>query len=144
MDLEGDVWKLVIVPTIPQASSEFERFVVAYLGDASFMRHRVGQRITQALGRANRSPNDRALYLGLDPTFAQVLADPAVRRSVPTDAEATVQDALALHGSGWQETVAACERFWANDSEAPTRSARRRPGRASSGLASVLEVPRAR
>ncbi|WP_218829163.1 hypothetical protein, partial [Rhodococcus sp. 05-2254-6] len=52
-----------------------ERFVVAYLGDASFMRHRVGQRVTQALGRANREPSDRSMYLGLDPLFARVLAD---------------------------------------------------------------------
>jgi len=78
LDLAGDFCKLVIVTTVPQASSEFERFVVAYLGDASFMRHRVGQRVTQALGRANREPGDRSLYLGLDPTFAQILADPAV------------------------------------------------------------------
>ena len=42
LDLPGDMCKLVIITTVPQASSEFERFVVAYLGDASFMRHRVG------------------------------------------------------------------------------------------------------
>lgn len=31
------------------------------------MRHRVGQRVTQALGRAYRTDTDRSLYLGLDP-----------------------------------------------------------------------------
>ena len=35
LDLPGDICKLVIITTVPQASSEFERFVVAYLGDAS-------------------------------------------------------------------------------------------------------------
>ncbi|WP_141214993.1 MULTISPECIES: DEAD/DEAH box helicase family protein [Nocardiaceae] len=75
LDLAGDLCKLVIITSVPQASSEFERFVVAYLGDASFMRHRVGQRVTQALGRANREPSDRSMYLGLDPLFARVLAD---------------------------------------------------------------------
>ncbi|MFD4253324.1 helicase C-terminal domain-containing protein [Amycolatopsis thermoflava] len=83
LDFPGDICKLVIITTVPQASSEFERFVVAYLGDATFMRHRVGQRVTQALGRANRTATDRSLYLGLDPTFAQILADPAVRASIP-------------------------------------------------------------
>ncbi|GAA3792504.1 hypothetical protein [Amycolatopsis tucumanensis] len=42
LDFPGDICKLVIITTVPQASSEFERFVVAYLGDATFMRHRVG------------------------------------------------------------------------------------------------------
>lgn len=44
LDFAGDVCRLVVLPSVPAASSEFERFVVAYLGDASFMRHRIGQR----------------------------------------------------------------------------------------------------
>ena len=104
LDLAGDICQLVIIPTVPRASSEFERFVVAYLGDASFMRHRIGQRITQALGRANRSPDDRALYLGLDPSFAQVLADSTVRRFIDGDAELTVKRALQLHEQGMDKT----------------------------------------
>uniref|UniRef100_UPI003B3A7012 DEAD/DEAH box helicase n=1 Tax=Pseudactinotalea sp. TaxID=1926260 RepID=UPI003B3A7012 len=48
LDFAGDMCRLVVITTVPQGSSEFERFVVAYIGDASYMRHRVGQRITQA------------------------------------------------------------------------------------------------
>jgi hypothetical protein len=65
-DFPDDTCRLVIIPSVPAASSEFERFAVAYLGDATYMRHRVGQRLTQALGRANRTATDSALYLGLE------------------------------------------------------------------------------
>ncbi|MDJ1132019.1 DEAD/DEAH box helicase family protein [Streptomyces iconiensis] len=143
LDLAGDLCKLVIITTVPQASSEFERFVVAYLGDASFMRHRVGQRVTQALGRANREQTDRALYLGLDPSFAQMLADPAVRKSIPTGIEPTIRAALETHEEGWKGAVRACAAFWEpasaeGEAAAPTSPRRRtRPGRGSSGNSEV-------
>jgi hypothetical protein len=150
-DLLGDICKLVIITTVPQASSEFERFVVAYLGDASYMRHRVGQRVTQALGRANRTATDRSLYLGLDPTFAQVLADPAVRASIPEGTRATIREALELYDEGWAASRHACEEFWTatpsgvTDGESiaaapapPTRRAR--PGRATGGSSEVASA----
>ncbi|WP_306368719.1 DEAD/DEAH box helicase family protein [Nocardiopsis sp. CC223A] len=141
LDLAGDVCRLVIIVSIPQASSEFERFVVAYLGDASFMRHRVGQRITQALGRANRDATDRSLYLGLDPSFAQVLADPAVRKSIPESVTPTVRGALERYDQGWEGTLRACEAFWEDSKRTPHPSApgeqspsrrKARPGRGTS------------
>jgi hypothetical protein len=146
LDLAGDMCKLVIITTVPQASSEFERFVVAYLGDASFMRHRVGQRVTQALGRANRTETDRSLYLGLDPTFAQMLADPAVRRSIPASAEPTIRTALELYDEGWKGTLQACADFWQGDgseqppavtADAVTTRRKARPGRAAGGSSDV-------
>ena len=148
LDLPGDMCKLVIITTVPQASSEFERFVVAYLGDASFMRHRVGQRVTQALGRANRTASDRSLYLGLDPTFAQVLADPAVRASIPDDTRPTIRDALELYDEGWETTQRACSQFWSgappvtdSGSTSPVQPARRaRPGRATGGSRDVASA----
>lgn len=142
LDLAGDVCKLVIITTVPQASSEFERFVVAYLGDASFMRYRVGQRVTQALGRANRIDSDRSLYLGLDPTFAQILADPAVRKSIPAGTEPTVRTALELYDQGWDGTLRACSAFWKPDGHAPAPTGpvdpaaprrKARPGRNTGG-----------
>jgi hypothetical protein len=150
LDLAGDVCRLVIITAVPQASSEFERFVVAYLGDASYMRHRVGQRVTQALGRANRTATDRSLYLGLDPTFAQILADPAVRASIPADTRPTIRDALELYDEGWAATRAACEAFWdptptENGPEPPesrtTAGSRKiRPGRAPGGSGEVASA----
>jgi hypothetical protein len=157
LDLPGDVCKLVIITSVPQASSEYERFVVAYLGDATFMRHRVGQRVTQALGRANRTPADRSLYLGLDPTFAQMLADPAVRKSIPADTTPVIREALELYDEGWQAAQDACAAFWATgepvgDETPPagskadpsgvtsTRPRRVRPGRATSGSGDVASA----
>ncbi|SEB29336.1 Type III restriction enzyme, res subunit [Rhodococcus pyridinivorans] len=143
LDFAGDLCKLVIIPTVPQASSEFERFVVAYLGDASFMRHRVGQRVTQALGRANREPTDRSMYLGLDPLFAQILADPTVRQSIPDGASPIVREALQIYETGWAGTQEACNEFWSQTvttgpmipPSGPSR--RRRPGRNAGGSSTV-------
>ncbi|GDY33219.1 hypothetical protein [Gandjariella thermophila] len=142
LDLAGDVCKLVIITTVPQASSEFERFIVAYLGDASFMRHRVGQRVTQALGRANRDTTDRSLYLGLDPTFAQMLADPAVRKSIPAGTEPTIRTALEIYDEGWDGTLRACHTFWRNPQQSPAAEQpvprrKARPGRNTGGSSDV-------
>ncbi|MFG1849599.1 DEAD/DEAH box helicase family protein [Micromonospora carbonacea] len=146
LDLAGDLCKLVVITTVPQASSEFERFVVAYLGDASFMRYRVGQRVTQALGRANREETDRSLYLGLDPSFAQMLADPAVRKSIPAGTEPTIRTALEIYDQGWEGTLDACTSFWqpatqasASRKTAAPKSPRRkaRPGRNIGGSSDV-------
>lgn len=146
LDLAGDVCRLVIIVSIPQASSEFERFVVAYLGDASFMRHRVGQRITQALGRANRDVTDRSLYLGLDPSFAQVLADPAVRKSIPEGVTPTIRAALERYDQGWESTLRVCDAFWEQSERTPypsvsgeqtTPRRKARPGRSTGGSGGV-------
>ncbi|MCF6427411.1 hypothetical protein, partial [Amycolatopsis tucumanensis] len=131
-----------------QASSEFERFVVAYLGDATFMRHRVGQRVTQALGRANRTATDRSLYLGLDPTFAQILADPAVRASIPEGTQPIVRAALELYDQGSVATTDACRAFWQvaqpSGPTEPVKQAtprrRPRPGRSTGGSGEVASA----
>ena len=133
LDLTGDLCRLVILPSVPAASSEFERFVVAYLGDAAFMRHRVGQRVTQALGRANRVEDDWALYLGLDPGFASMLAQPAVRNAIPSDVGPVIRNALETHDSGWDATNDAAARFWRREATDAEAEAPRRPGRAVTG-----------
>jgi len=142
----------VIITTVPQASSEFERFVVTYLGDASFMRHRVGQRVTQALGRANRTRTDFSPYLGLDPTFAQILANPVVRASIPEGTQPTIRAALELYDQGWPATRRASQAFWAatavpasvagqpEPAGAATLRRRARPGRAASGSGEVASA----
>jgi hypothetical protein len=148
LDFAGDICRLVIITTVPQASSEFERFVVAYLGDATFMRHRVGQRVTQALGRANRTSTDRSLYLGLDPTFAQILADPAVRASIPEGTQPIVRAALELYDQGSVATTNACQAFWQAPRQAspaePVEQAeprrRPRPGRSTGGSGEVASA----
>ena len=128
LDLAGDVCRLVVLPSVPAASSEFERFVVAYLGDAAFMRHRVGQRITQALGRANRSDDDWAMYLGLDPNFGSMLAQPAVRGALAPEVAPIIRQALEIHQEGWTATLDAARAFWSR-SDLPAVAPGRRPGR---------------
>ena len=60
LDFPDDVCRLVIIPSVPAASTEFERFIVAYLGDAAYMRYRLRQRVTRAPCKANRTPTGRA------------------------------------------------------------------------------------
>ena len=43
VDFEGDICRLVVMPTLPQACGAFERFVSENLADASFMASRVLQ-----------------------------------------------------------------------------------------------------
>ncbi|WP_420111962.1 hypothetical protein, partial [Pseudactinotalea sp.] len=101
---------------------------------------------TQALGRANRRSDDRSLYLGLDPGFAQTLADSSVRKAMTPETQPVVRDALELYDQGWDATVRVANEFWSADgsplqaSEAGADQAtgpRRRPGRASAGSADV-------
>lgn len=129
LDFPGDVCRLVVVPTVPAASTEFERFAVAYLGDAMFMRHRIGQRVTQALGRANRELDDRAMYIALDPGFGVVLADPAVNASLAEEVRPVVRNAFDTHSTGWKGTLAAAELFWSGGQLVETTTQRKRPGR---------------
>lgn len=128
-DFRGETCRLVILPSVPAASTEFERFAVAYLGDAAFMRHRVGQRVTQALGRANRDEQDWAIYLGLDPGFAAILSDPAVSAAIADDAKPTVQVALEHHNTDdWASLDRAIDSFVGGASIVP-QAVGKRPGR---------------
>jgi hypothetical protein len=136
LDFEGDLCRLVVLPGVPAASTEFERFVMAYLGDATYMRHRVGQRVTQALGRANRRAGDWAVYVGLAPGLGTLLAQSAVQAAIPADIRPTIDEALARLEGGWQRAREDMEQFC---SAAPDQlegrpnqaasTARRRPGR---------------
>lgn len=140
LDFPDEVCRLVIIPSVPAASTEFERFVVAYLGDASFMRYRIGQRVTQALGRANRTPADSALYVGLDPAFGPVLADASVQQALGRDVRAAVNRALETHGDTWDVVKNVADDFWRTHRapapvvlEEPIAAApgRHRPGRST-------------
>lgn len=143
LDLAGDLCRLVVIPTVPRASTEFERFVVAYLGDASFIRNRIGQRITQAIGRANRVPTDRVMYVGLDPSFGEILANRSVREYISRSAESTVQDALVLHEQGMQATEEACIAFWSGQGihdSSRIDQRRQRPGRSGISRSSITSA----
>ncbi len=130
LDFADDECRLVILPSVPAASTEFERFAVAYLGDATFMRHRVGQRVTQALGRANRGEHDWAVYVALARGFQTILADPAVTVALSDEVRPTIHAALTLHGGTWLQLGAIVDEFTSGGSGIAAPSGRR-PGRAS-------------
>ena len=136
LDLVGEICRLVIITTVPRANSEIDRFMSSYLGDATFLQQRVGQRVTQAIGRANRTPEDYALYLGLDPRFAHVLASHHVQQAIPEHARSTVMSALEVYDRGLAGAYDACDEFWNDKSRGATPQTRahphrRRPGRSA-------------
>lgn len=69
MDFPGDACRVEVVPEVPIATNDLEEFVSAFLRDAPFAQARFGQRVAQALGRCNRTKDDRAAYLLTDPEF---------------------------------------------------------------------------
>lgn len=98
------------------------------------MRHRVGQRVTQALGRANRGDDDWAMYLGLAP--GTMLAQSAVRYSIPADVRPDIDAALARLEGGWAQAEESAQQFWSTtdhktimSERQPDTPARKRPGR---------------
>lgn len=75
MDFPDDACRVEILPEVPVATSDLEEFVSAYLRDATFAQARFAQRVAQALGRCNRSEDDRAVYLLWDPAFLNALGN---------------------------------------------------------------------
>lgn len=43
-----------------------------------------------------------------------MLADPAVRKSIPAGTEPTIRTALEIYEEGWDGTLRACNTFWHN------------------------------
>jgi hypothetical protein len=98
MDFPGDACQLEILPEIPVATSELEDFVSAYLRDAPFARSRFAQRVAQALGRCNRSEQDRAAYLLWDPGFFAALGNPRGLALLPPEVRGDVYAAVRRGG----------------------------------------------
>jgi Rad3-related DNA helicase len=94
MDFEGEVCRLVIMPTLPQACGAFERFVSENLADASFMASRVLQRMKQALGRATRNDHDWAIYVLLKNTFSQYLTSSGSFEQFPSNVQEEIAYAV--------------------------------------------------
>src|ERR1044072_7652108 len=83
IDLPGDKCRLVVVTDLPRAVDLQEQFLSEQMRDASFLLERLNARILQALGRANRSLDDFAVYVLYDPRFAGRLQRDANRASLP-------------------------------------------------------------
>ena len=105
MDFEGDICRLVIMPTLPQACGAFERFVSENLADASFMASRVLQRMKQALGRATRNDHDWAIYVFLKNTFSQYLTSSESFEQFPSNVRDEIGYAVDVSTKPLEEIV---------------------------------------
>lgn len=90
IDLPGDKCRLVVVTDLPRAVDLQEQFLSEQLRDASFLLERLNARILQALGRANRSRDDFAVYVLHDPRFAAHLQRDTNRASLPARVNAEI------------------------------------------------------
>src|SRR5262249_55623474 len=75
MDFEGNLCRLVVMPSLPTAVGLFERFISENLADAEFLNFRVFQRMKQALGGATRNDHDYAAYIFLKSSFSAYFTD---------------------------------------------------------------------
>src|SRR4029077_18719245 len=80
---KDDECRVVVVTKVPRAINLQEEFLTSHLRDSGFMRRRLNQRIVQALGRCNRSPNDFALYVLADDRFAAHFGRESTRQGIP-------------------------------------------------------------
>lgn len=94
MDFPGDACRVEIVPEVPVATSDLEEFVSAYLRDAPFSEQRFAQRVAQAVGRCNRTQDDRAVYLLTDPEFVGRFSQRRTIAHLPSDVATDVAAAL--------------------------------------------------
>jgi hypothetical protein len=90
MDFPGDACRLEVLPEAPLATSDLEEFISSYLRDAEFAQGRFAQRVAQALGRCNRTPDDRAAYLLWDPLFFARFCTPQGLALLPEDVRGDV------------------------------------------------------
>lgn len=85
MDFHGKQCRLVVVAGLPRAINPQEEFISQHLGGGGVIVERQNARIVQALGRANRSDEDYALYLLVDPRFAAHFRRESYRATLPAD-----------------------------------------------------------
>jgi hypothetical protein len=96
MDFEGDLCRLVIMPSLPTACGLFERFISENLADAAFMNFRVLQRMKQALGRATRNDHDYAVYVFLTSSFSSYFTASESFGELPPNVQQEVEFGVAV------------------------------------------------
>ncbi len=117
MDFCGEECRVVVVPAIPRATNAQEEFISQQLGGGGVINGRLNARIVQALGRANRSEDDYAVYLLADPRFAGHFARESFREMLPADINVEVDLAQDLSEQGSQDIADHVSAFLAGDFE---------------------------
>jgi hypothetical protein len=129
MDFPGDACRLEVVPEVPVATSDLEEFVSAFLRDAPFAQARFGQRVAQALGRCNRTDDDRAVYVLTDPEFLGRFGQRRIIDAIPGHAREDVFMAAVRADEGFAAGLEEARRFLAGSSPDPVSC----PERGASG-----------
>jgi len=111
MDFPDDACRVEVIPEVPVATSDLEEFVSAFLRDAPFAQARFGQRIAQALGRCNRSDDDRAVYILTDPEFLGRFGRRQVIDAIPGDARDDIFAGAARANRGLAAGLEEASRF---------------------------------
>jgi hypothetical protein len=111
MDFEGDVCRLVVMPSLPYACGPFERFVSENLADASFLNSRVLQRMKQALGRATRNDHDWAIYVFLKNSVSQYLTSADCFGQFPSNVQEEISFGVEVSSKHGEEIIKVCNGF---------------------------------
>jgi hypothetical protein len=111
MDFEGDICRLVVMPSLPQACGSFERFVSENLADASFMNSRVLQRMKQALGRATRNDHDWAIYIFFKTSFSQYLTSSESFTQFPSNVQHEIEFGVDVSSRSLEDIVKVANGF---------------------------------
>lgn len=119
LDFPGDDCRVEVLPEVPIATSDIEEFITAFLRDAPFAEARFAQRVAQALGRCNRTQDDRAVYLLTDPEFVSRFSQRRVIGSLPEEVRADVAGALDRADRGFAVALDEAQRFLAGESFPP-------------------------
>lgn len=115
MDFPDEACRVEILPEVPVATSDLEEWASAYLRDARFAEARFSQRVAQALGRCNRSDNDRAVYILTDPNFLTRFSQRRTVDELPEDVRPDIVAALARSDRGFLTGLEEAERFLAGE-----------------------------
>ena len=111
MDFPDDTCRVEVLPEIPIATSDLEEFISAYLRDAPFAEARFAQRVTQALGRCNRTQDDRAVYVLSDPEFVSRFSQRRAISGLPTEVRADIASGLERADRGFAEGLEDAKAF---------------------------------
>lgn len=111
MDFPDAACRVEILPELPVATSDLEEFVSAYLRDAPFAGSRLAQRVAQALGRCNRTANDRAVYVLADPAFANRLVQNSVFSALPPEVSVDIEAGLTRVDRDFMTVLAQAAEF---------------------------------
>ncbi len=123
LDFPGDACRVEVLPEVPIATSDLEEFISAYLRDAPFAEARFAQRVAQALGRCNRTEDDRAVYLLTDPEFVSRFSQRRAIGSLPEEVRADVAGALHRSDGGFTAALDEARLFLTGESFPPSADA---------------------